>query len=192
MPARRKSPRRSPRRSKGSRSKSPRRSLKRRSSGKARTSRRAAVRRSPKRRTYKGTRLYGSMTGASTDGTASGGSGGGPPGDGPGKRVLGDGEGAPSKKPRADVPTHIQKLLDELEGSEEGQKQRALAQVRTLLQFMAEDAVKRAIESAKEMMNAAHNLLALQYGENAELIYAFFPIQPPLDLEEDSGDDSEE
>ena len=62
MPARRKSrsPRRSPRRSKGSRSKSPRRVLKRRSSGKARTSRRAAVtRRSPNRRTYKGTRMYG-------------------------------------------------------------------------------------------------------------------------------------
>ena len=58
MPPRRKSrsssPRRSPRRSKGSRS--PRRVLKRRSSGKAR---RAAVRRSPKRRTYKGTRVYG-------------------------------------------------------------------------------------------------------------------------------------
>lgn len=55
MPARRKSrssPRRSLRRSK-SRSKSPRR----RSSGKAR--RAAVTRRSPKRRTYKGTRLYG-------------------------------------------------------------------------------------------------------------------------------------
>lgn len=58
MPAQNKS--RSPRRSK-SRSKSPRRVLKRRSSGKAHTSRRAAVtRRYPKRRTYKGTRLYGS------------------------------------------------------------------------------------------------------------------------------------
>ena len=47
MPARRKAPRRSPRRSKGSRSKSPRRVLKRRSSGKAR--RAAATRRSLKR-----------------------------------------------------------------------------------------------------------------------------------------------
>jgi len=57
MPARRKY--RSPRRSK-SRSTSPRRVLKRRSSGKAR---RAAVRRSPKRRTYKGSRLYGMQSG---------------------------------------------------------------------------------------------------------------------------------
>tara|TARA_B110001452_G_scaffold254931_1_gene246913 strand:+ start:2937 stop:3338 length:402 start_codon:yes stop_codon:yes gene_type:complete len=130
------------------------------------------VRRSPKR-TYKGTRLYG-VSGGSI------GSGDGPPDDVPGKWGLGGNDGGNSPKEiRADVPENIQKLLEEMEESEEGQKRLALAQVRALLDFMRQDAVRRAIESAKEMMNAAHNLQDLQYGENEELIHAFFPIQPP-------------
>jgi hypothetical protein len=146
------------------------------------------VRRSPKR-TYKGTRLYGVIN-ANIDGTSSGGSGSDPPGGGTGKRAM-DGGGKPSKKPRADVPENIQKLLEKMEESEEGQMKVAAVQVRALLQFMREAAVERAIQSAVEMMNAAHNRLAIQYGENAELIHAFFPIQPlpQVDSEDGSGTD---
>jgi len=132
------------------------------------------------------------MIGASIDGTSSGGSGGGPPDDGLGKRGLGGGEGNSSKKLRADVPENIQKLLEEMDGSEEGQKRLALAQVRALLQFMRQDAVRRAIASAVQSLTEAGLLLELQYGDHPELIHAFFSIQPPpVDLEEYSGDDSE-
>ena len=175
MPARRKSrsssPRRSPRRSKGSRS--PRRVLKRRSSGKARTSRRAAVRRSPKRRTYKGTRVYGMNAG-----------------DGFGKRQSnGDGRGDPSKKLRTDLPETIQKLLKNLEEGEEHQTRKARAQVRALLNFMAQQQVRRAIVETVAIMQAAGTLRDLQYGENDELIRAFVTI--PLDLDEDADNDSD-
>ena len=128
------------------------------------------------------------MLPASTGGTASGGSGGGPPGGGTGKRAPGGDGGAPSKKRRTDVPEVIKELLEQLEKGEEHQRQVAAAQVRALLQFMAQDAVRRAIASAVEMMNAVNQLQSLQYGENTELINAFFPIG--LDLNDDS--DSED
>ena len=140
------------------------------------------TRRSPNRRTYKGARLYG-VAGAST-GTASGGSGDGPPDDGLGKRGLDNDGGTPSKKLRADVPENIQKLLEEMERGEEHQTRLAAAQVRALLQFMAQGAVNSAIASAVQVMNAVHELQNLQYGEHPELIHAFFPIG--LDLNDDT------
>ena len=162
------------RRSRGS--PSPRRVLKRRSSAKARTSRRAAVtRRSPKRRTYKGTRVYGMITGAGGDDPSSNSSG---------KRPLdGDGRGDPSKKLRAGLPETIQELLANLERGEEHQMRKARAQVGALLHFMAQQQVQVAIQSAAQRLNEADLLLDLQYGHDPELIHAFVPI---LDTDNDS------